>query len=239
MLAQLAKFLGVFTAFDARFRANNESVGFTRMRNVLDKFCAQELDVEELAAAYPACACEQAESPAGSLGRVMPEEVLRLFLTSPSHLKVKKPADLKKRKFKTTDLTRAYKVGLSVVRLDHASEEELIYTAKKLQKVQVSVNGDKGGLVGAVDFPVEAVRACSVPHIPMCAHETPLDYTDATGYLRPSHSDVVNSMPGMSDEEQKASREVIYNQIIKQGSVKNIEDVKDFDMSAFIPKAAL
>lgn len=209
------------------------------MRDALDKFCAREIDVEELAEAYPSCACEHAESPAGSPGKVMPKEVLRLFLTSPSHLKVSKPADLNKRKFRVADLARAYKVGLSVVRLNHASEHELIYTAKKLNEIQVSANGDKGGLVGAVDFPVEAVRACSAPHVPMCAHETPLDYTDPTGYLRPSHGDVVNSMSGMSDEERKASREVIYNQIIQQGEVKNIEDVKDFDMSDFIPKAAM
>jgi len=208
------------------------------MRKVLDKFCAKELNVEELAAAYPSCACEQAESPFGCPGRVMPEEVLRLFLTSPSHLRVKKPTDLNKRKFKVADLARAYKVGLSVVRLNHASNEELIYTAKKLHEIQVDLNGDKGGLVGAVDFPVEAVRACSTPHVPMCAHETPLDYTKAAGHLRPSHCDVVNSKAGMSDEEQKASREVIYNQIIRQGAVKNIEDVKDLDISGLIPKAA-
>ena len=209
------------------------------MRSGLDKFCAEKIDVEELAAAFPSCACEQAESPADSPGRVMPEEVLRLFLTSPSHLKVKKPADLNKRKFRAADLARAYKVGLSVVRLNHASEEELIYTANKLYEIQANANGDKGGLVGAVDFPVEAVRACSIPYVPMCAHETPLDYTDATGYLRPSHGDIVNSMAGMSDEEQKASREVIYNQIIEQGAVKHVSDVKDFDMSGFIPKAAI
>lgn len=168
----------------------------------------------------------------------MPKEMLRLFLTSPSHLKVRNPADLSKRKFRAADLTRAYKVGLSIVRLDHVSQEELIYTAKKLHEIQVNANGDKGGLVGAVDFPVEAVRTCKAPQVPMCAHETPLDYT-STGYLRPSHGDVVNSMTGMTDEDQKASREVIYNQIIKQGAVKNIEDIKDFDMSGFIPKAAM
>ncbi|SEQ34821.1 hypothetical protein SAMN04488092_1067 [Thalassovita taeanensis] len=209
------------------------------MRDGLDKFCSLEINVEELAATYPSCACEQAEPLAGSPGRVMPKEVLRLFLTSPSHLKVKKPADLIKRKFKAADLVRAYRVGLSVVRLDHALEDELIYTARKLHEIQVNANGDKGGLVGAVDFPVEAVRACSASHVPMCVHETPLDRTDTSGYLRPSHGDVVNSMSGMSDEEQKASREVIYNQIIKQGAVKDIEDVNDFDMSIFIPRAAM
>ncbi|NVK54671.1 MAG: hypothetical protein HWE26_03590 [Alteromonadaceae bacterium] len=209
------------------------------MRDDLDKFCAQKIDVEELASAYPSCACEQADSPVGSVGRIMPQELLRLFLTSPSHLRVRKPADLNKRKFRPTDLTRAYKVGLSIVRLEHASEEELTYTAKQLNDIQVNANGDKGGLVGAVDFPVEAVRTCSPPHVPMCAHETPLDYREPTNYLRPSHGDVVNSKAGMTDEEQKASREVIYNQIIKQGVVKNIEDVKDFDMSEFIPKAAM
>lgn len=209
------------------------------MRDRLDSFCAEKLNVEQLAAAYPYCACEEAVSPVGGPGKVMSGEVLRLFLTSPSHLKVKKPADLTKRKFRVNDLTRAYGVGLSVVRLSHASQKELTYTAKKLHEIQMKARGNSGGLVGAVDFPVEAVRNCIDPHLPMCAHETPLDYTGASGYLRPSHGDVVNSMTGMSDEAQKASREVIFNQIMKQGTVKNIEDVKDFDMSSFIPKAAM
>jgi hypothetical protein len=221
------------------FLPKNSAVNGCRLRDGLDRFCAEEINVEELALAYPSCACEQAVSPTDSPGKVKPEEVLRLFLTSPSHLKVKKSADLNKRKFKVADLTRAYQVGLSVVRLSHASEQELIYTAEQLHKIQVDAWGDKGGLVGAVDFPVEAVRACTTLHVPMCVHETPLDYTDASGYLRSSHADVVNSMTSMSDEEKKASKEVIYNQIKELGTVLNIEDVKDFDMSGFIPKAAM
>jgi len=46
-------------------------------------------------------------------------------------------------------------------------------------------------------------------------------------------------MAGMSDELQKASREVIYNQNLERGAVKNVTDIKDFDMSGFIPKAAM
>jgi hypothetical protein len=229
----------VFSAFRTHFLPKNSNVNDCRMRDHLDRFCAEEINVEELAEAYPSCACEQAVSPIDSPGKVKPEEVLRLLLTSPSHLKVKKSADLNKRKFRVVDLARAYKVGLSVVRLSHASKKELIYTAEKLHKIQMNARGDEGGLVGAVDFPVEAVRTCIAPHVPLCVYETPLDYTNASGYLRRSHGDVVNSMTGMSDEEQKATREVIYNQIKEHGTVLNIEDVIDFDMLGFIPKAAM
>lgn len=209
------------------------------MRQALDRFCDGLIDVEGLAAEYPSCSCETAETPEGSPGKVTNEEIVRLFLTSPTHLKVKKPADMAKRKFRATDLKRAYNVGLSVCRLSHASVEELRHTAANLHGIQVDANGDKGGLVGVADFPVEAVRSCPAPHVPMCVHETPLDRQEASVYLRPSHADVVNSQSGMNDEDQKASREVIFNQIMKQGAVRDIKDVSDFDMTEFVPKTGL
>jgi len=208
------------------------------MRGALDQFCSHELTVESLAGKFPACKCEQAKSPEGSPGPVECDELLRLFLTSPTHLRIKSAADLNKRAFRAADLKRAYSVGLSVCRLRHASKDELEYTARNLYKIQTANNGELGGLVGAVDFPAAAVRSCPDDFVPLCAHETPLDSKPDGGFFRPSHSDVVNSLSGMTPEEQKASRDIIYNQVIQKGSVKKAADVADFKLTDFIPKNA-
>ena len=219
-------------------RGSGQVVSSTRL--ALDRFCDEKIDVDGLAAEFPHCACENADTPDGSPGIVADKEMVRLFLTSPSHLRVKKPADMaKERKFRPADLKRAYNVGLSVCRLSHASSEELRHTMAILHDIQVAANGKIGGLVGVADFPVTAVRSCPDPHVPMCVHQTPLDHQRGAVYLRPSHADVVNSQSGMSDEAQKASRDIIFNQIMDQGEVLGIKDVSGIDMTSFAPKTGL
>ena len=108
-----------------------------------------------------------------------------------------------------------------------------------LYDIQVAAKGEIGGLVGIADFPVTAVRSCPDSHVPMCVHQTPLDHQMGAVFLRPSHADVVNSQSGMSDEAQKTSRDIIFNQIKKQGEVLDIKDVSGIDMTPFAPKTGL
>lgn len=209
------------------------------LREALNQLCAGDIDVDGLASACPNCICESAPSPTGSPGPIINGEVLRLFLTSPTHVRVKQPADLAKRPFRAADLKRAYSVGLSVCRLAHASQEELAYTANQLCEVQRASNGDLGGVIGAVDFPVTSVRTCPVEIVPLCAYETPLDPRPEGGYLRASHGDVVNSRNGMSPEEQKASRDVIFNQIVESGKIRKADQIDDFTIADYLPKTAV
>ena len=207
-------------------------------RKLIEEFSAGCLTVEELAEATPGCACESAALVAGSYGPVSDAETLRFFLTSRSDVDVKKASQLKNRPFKVTSLKKAYTVGLSVCRLTHATCEELEYTAGKLHDIQSENHGEYGGVVGVVDFPVKAVRRCPEPIAPMCVLETPLDANPEGGFCRPSHADVVNSKSGMTEEEKKSSREIIYNSICELGVQTRSENVADCDLHRFLPEVA-
>lgn len=208
------------------------------LRKALNEFSEEKLEVEDLAREFPNCQCEAAVSPNGSPGPVSKGEMLRLYLTAPSHLRVKNPDDLKKRAFKVASLKRAFAKGLSVCRLDRASPAEIAHTQESLHSVQVDINGDCGGLVGAIDFPVDCVRSCPDGTAPLCAYETPLDIQEDGSYLRPSHCDLVASIGGLSDEEKKASRDIVFNQMNQIGRLRDHRPDGEFDISTLVPKAA-
>lgn len=204
-------------------------------RELIEEFSAGRLTVEDLAEAMPECACEGAAPVEGSPGPVSDDETLRFFLTSRSDVDGKRESQLKKRPFKAAALKKAYTVGLSVSRLEHASREELEYTAGLLHGIQVEKSGEYGGVVGVVDFTAKAVRQGSEPSVPMCVLETPLDKNLEGGLSRPSHADVVNSKAGMTEEEKKSSREIIYNAICQIAAKVRSEDVADCNLLEFLP----
>jgi len=145
------------------------------IRNALDEFSTGDLDVEGLAAAHPDCACEAAAPVTGSHGPVTGDETLRFFLASRSDVDGKRASQLKSRPFKVASLKKAYSVGLSVCRLSRTNRRELEHTAHLLHEIQSAKDGEYGGVLGVVDFPVEAVRQCPNPAAAMCVLETPSD----------------------------------------------------------------
>jgi hypothetical protein len=205
-------------------------------RATLNSFCCQEIDVEELAALHPECGCEGAQTVEGSPGPVTNDEVLRLFLTSPSDIRGERKAQREKRPFGQRSLQKAYTKGLSVVRICHASQEEIEYTASLLHAYQSKRDPKNGGLLCVVDFPVSAVREGPDPDAVLCALETPLDWQSEGYFLRPSHGDVVNSKSGLLEEIKKAKREVAYNRIVELGEQRRVEDVTDSNLSQFLPQ---
>ena len=68
-------------------RSSSQVDSSTRL--ALDMFCDEKIDVNGLVAEFPLCACENAATPDGSPGIVADKEMVRLFLTSPSHLRGK------------------------------------------------------------------------------------------------------------------------------------------------------
>ena len=202
----------------------------------LDLFCEEEIDVEELAARNPQCGCEAASSPKGSPGPVADEEVVRLFLTSPSDIEGKRRAQRERRPFKAKSLQKVFTKGLSVVRLPHATRDELEYSASILHGYQSDRDPEYGGLLCVVDFPVTAVRECPNDLALMCVFETPLEAEEDGSFKRPSHADVAHSANGLPDEEKKAKREIIYNRIIEQGDQRKAENVTDCDLAQFLPE---
>lgn len=202
----------------------------------LTRFSKQEIGVGELIQLHPACACEKAISPDGSHGPVQNNELLRFFITSRSDVDLKRqPGLATNRPFKVASLKKAYSNGLSVCRVEHASEKEVVHTAKLIYDNQVANDKTYGGLIAVVDFPADAVRSCPAGVLPMCVHETPLDPDEVGDYSRPSHADIVSSAEGASDVERKHSREAIYNQIQELAQHIAIEDVDIPNLEPYLP----
>ena len=207
------------------------------MRESLNSFINEQLNVEDLASLHPFCGCESADSEEGCYGPVKASEVVRYFLMSPSDIGNASAEKLKIRPFNSTSLKRAFTTGLSVSRLAHATSEELEKTAAILFTFQVARSPSLGGVLAVIDFPVESVRVCPKPHAPFCVLETPLDPLPDGQFERPSHADVVNSVANLSDESKKACREIIYNQIKVQGTQTSCEDVTDCNLQQYLPLA--
>ncbi len=172
-------------------------------RDALDQFCRKEMDVEALAERHPRCACEGADSPTGSPGPVKDDEIVRLFLTSRSDIEGKKRAQREKRPFRAKSLQRVFVHGLSVVRLGHATPEEMEHSASLLHDNQSRRDPQHGGLLAVMDFPVEAVRN---KRENMCVFETPLEPRGDGSFGRPSHADIVSAVAGLTDEQKMAKR---------------------------------
>lgn len=209
-------------------------------RRLLIDFVAGKVDVEGLATIAPNCRCEAAAPVLGGHGRVRDEEVLRMFLVSRSDIDLNvAPERLKNlvrnRPFKAHSLKRAYKDGMSVYRMHHASPKEIEYAARILFDIAVKSSGEHGGVLGIIDFPAASVRYPQAGGTPMCVLDTPEDLEPSGVYLRPSHADVVNSQSGMSADQLSAARSLLYNQIVRVGQKINAEAVADCDLSPFLP----
>lgn len=205
-------------------------------RESLDAFCKQDLTVEDLAAKYPGCLCETAAPVEGSPGPVGDEETLRLFLTSPSDIEGKRRSQRERRPFRQGSLQKAFTKDLSIVRIDFATAQEVEYSAGLLYQYQSGRDPLHGGLLSVMDFPVRAVRGCADFEPEFCVLETPLEMQEDGSFLRPSHGDVVNSKSGLSLEQQKAKREVVFNRIVQLGQLRRAEDVADSDLAQYLPQ---
>ncbi|BDW98098.1 hypothetical protein MACH10_37830 [Thalassospira tepidiphila] len=197
-------------------------------RKFLDKWIESKGTASDLASRYPDCACEQATaSPKNGLGPVEDTEILRYFYVSRSD------GDLKSRKrLQPTPrmFDRAFKGGMSVVRLQHASREEVYHTADELSGYQKSLYGNEfGGILGVADFSALAMRIEYETEQRMCCVlDTPLDN-------KPSHADVVYNLPDIPREDQPDIRNRIFNSAKIPECYKTVDDVEDVDLKPFLP----
>ena len=191
-----------------------------------------------MAVSFPRCACEEAFNEKGSHGPVADDEIIRLFLTSRSDIDAKKSTQLASRTFKASSLQKAYKNGLSAYRLSFASKGELEIAAKILFDGKVEKDGEYGGVLGVMDFPVSCVRVSPDGTPPFCVFDTPLDRIKRGEFRRPSHCDVANSQPFENNEDKVAARRIMFNQIKAAGNMTRAEDVQDCDISQFLPAVA-
>ena len=113
----------------------------------------------------------------------------------------------------------------------------VVVRSVRLFEFQAAKSPEFGGVLAVIDFPVEAVRESPGLQPVFCVLETPLDLLPSGGFERPSHADIVSSVHNMSEVEQKACREIVYNQIKSQGKKTNSEDVTDCNLVQYLPSA--
>ena len=193
--------------------------GGAEYRKILNSFSIGEIKSSKLAAEYPNCICENADSPVGSPGKVTDDELLRIFLTS-SYKRVntceglvdKSITDL----FKVRSLYRVFSDGLSAYRLNFVSEQELIYSVEVLYDslTKDTTNKNSGGVYGSIDIGVGEIRNAAKSVVPFCVYETPQDPISGKGFKRPSHVDILwaDSLE-LNEDDQSACEDLLYNVI--------------------------
>ena len=90
-------------------------------------------------------------------------------------------------------ISRVFKVGLSVCRVNHgyATTTELTATIKQLHK-NLSTNRPRtGGVYGRLSIKASTVRNALRKSQSFCIYETPSDKVQSGKFLRPSHADLV------------------------------------------------
>lgn len=202
------------------------------------KFLSDWLDsgdtVYVISEAYPNCTCETAAAADGGFGEVRDQEFLRLFIVSRTNFDLKS----KKPKAKPSLVEKAFRDGVSVYRVDHATATELEFSAQLIYKGAVKSDPDYGGIVGVCDFCCASVRKIAeIKPRDFCVLETPLDPVLEGGYKRPSHADIVHAGPALDDKTRLALRMVLFNTLYSPDSFKNALSIRDCDLSRFTAKA--
>lgn len=203
-------------------------------REYLDYWSTERQHVDQLANRYPGCSCEDAATAEGGHGPVDDTEILRYFVMSRFDQDLAKG----KRSWRPAVLSKIFKKGLSVCRLNRATREEVEYTASILHENAVQKDLEHGGVVAVLDFPCSAVRALREEGERLCCVvDTPLDPLPGGGFRRPSHADVVHSGVITDDQQKILMRLKIYNGINAEQNTTPAPDVKDCDLSPFIPNS--
>ncbi len=159
-------------------------------------------------------------------GHVSNDEPLRYFVASRSEIDMKRKP---KGSITPSMFRRAFLKGMSVVRLDRASAEELFNSAKILYDYQVAQDPRYGGIVGVVDFKAETVRwAESDGDRLCCVLDTPLEN-------RLAHADVVHHRGAVDAETERSLKSVLFNQIGGARAFRSTATLDDSDLKSLLP----
>jgi hypothetical protein len=213
------------------------------LRSLLDQLSDETIDLGTLCNKAPACACEHASSSADGHGPVVGDEVLRLFLCSPSEQEWPKKPDsirtkMKSRAVKPGSFRRAFKSGLSVVRAGRATAEEFDLAARIQFENMQKKNSHSGGIYAVFEF-VAADARSALGDYGMCVYETPLDPREDGTFARPSHSDVAVSKLPPDDVERNRLERVLYDYLMDSGRALNIdaETIDNGALRKYLPAA--
>lgn len=179
------------------------------------------------------CACEGASSPPRSAGQVHDEENLAYFVTSTYSIDLKK----KNRDIPPKKLKNVFDKGLSTVRINRCSENELKYAAQIVTKYWKEKEPFFGGLVSIILISCSSIRCSSEQRI-FCVYETPCDPAPDGGFHRPSHADIL-SAEIVEGDERVARLGMLHNRLVLQGDLQSVFEFADGMLSENAPQALI
>lgn len=151
---------------------------------------------------HPDCACE-----AGSVSAISPEavadgEILIRLLVAPQHIDgAGQP--------QATSLRDAELSGLSLLREDQATDDEIRSTAEQLVTNARRANNLKAGVIGVLRMQTATVRSSRAPEEArggFCIY-------DAAEASRPSHAEAFQRMAGTGKPLARARRHVLFENV--------------------------
>ena len=162
---------------------------------------------------YPNCACETATATQTGFGYIFDTEVLRYMVCSTSDVRQNTVS-----KFRITPkiFGRIFTKGVSIVRMHHTTKRELNHTAEILFNIHQKQSGEKGGVVGIVDFVAKDVRYPLGDNVRKCC------VLDTPQEDRPTHSDIICSINSLSDIEKNELMSEMFNKIGGDEAFKNL-----------------
>lgn len=182
------------------------------------------------------CACEQASAPPGGHGPVRDTELLAYFVTSRYNIDLKR-----RRNFTPKKLKNVFEKGLSSVRLDLCSLEELNKTCEVIARPLVEQDGEFGGIVEIVIARCSKIRyiKCNMTDGDriFCVYETPSGRGDDGQFERPSHADILASCKIDDRELQQLILPELFNAMRQDQKAVSIFEFFDGIFSGFAPKA--
>jgi hypothetical protein len=186
-------------------------------------------DAEGMARDHPDCACEEASPTEGGHGPVADAERLRCFIVSWIDIDLKKASP---KPFNSAILKKIFKDGKSSVRIDRAKAGEIELSASIIHKNLANKDPKHGGIMGVIDFTAARVRYLDDGERVCCVFDTPY-HPD-----RPSHSDIVFAAGQQPQDEEEARkvRVAIFNRIGGTQAFTGSADVKDCNLSPFLPQ---
>ena len=154
---------------------------------------------------YPGCACEDAEEIPGTHGPVDDDERIVYVVRS------KFDIDLKREKLPIGKrcLVKLFKTGLSHIRLEKVTDEELSDTMQTLYESALNQSDEYGGIVGIVETNASTWR--SVLHEERrlcCVYDTPADQNEDLRFGRPAHCDVIFSSADYSEYDAQTKQQI-------------------------------
>ena len=198
-----------------------------KKREYLDNWSGLD-KVEKINNDYPNCGCESAAATQNGHGSIENCEILRYLACTTSDIKQKTVSN-----FRITPaiFSRIFTKGVSIIRMDYATFDELNLTAKIQYDIHShsDKSGDNGGVVGVVDFTAKDIRFPKGNDKQVCC------IFDTPANNRISHADIICSLNNLSDIKKNRIMMDLFKKIGGESAFTVYTCVVDFKIDDYIP----